>query len=113
MALLSKFSACGILFGLTMPLAAVVALGLCLWASLKPGRRGLARLALTCSLGSLTLGLDAALTWLALAVFLGRPGAVAAEVWLGTARIFLAGLAVSFPSLVWSLALLRNRRGTA
>ena len=113
MGVLSLFDSCGYIFGPAIFLAGAAALGLCLWASFRPGSPRAPRVALAFSLSPVALGIGGALFGLALMWHLGQLGGMKSDNWLSLGKVALAGLVVAAPSLVWALVLLRVRRGTA
>jgi hypothetical protein len=113
MGILWLINSCGYIFGPAIFAAGLVALGLCLRASLKQASARAGRLAITLSLLPLALGVCGALFGLTLMWYLGELGRMRTENWLALAKVCLVGLIVTLPPLVWSLVLVRRRRGMA
>jgi hypothetical protein len=113
MNILWLFDSCGYIFGPAILSAGLLALGLCLWANLAQRAERLNRIAAVFSLGPVVLGLCGALFGLGLLWYLGKLGDIRADNWVALGKVCLAGLVVTIPPLLWSLLLLRGRRGMA
>jgi hypothetical protein len=106
---LSLFDTLGGIFGPLMFLAAIVAIILCLRATLKPAARERRRLALYVAFSPLAVGICAAVV--GLAIFL--PGGMNDEQWRNLGKAALAGLVMTAIPLVWCLTLFRRPHAVA
>ncbi len=110
MAFFSLFDSCGYIFGGAIFLTGLIALGSCLWASMRSRSARAGRIALAFSLGPVAAGVCGALFGLGLMAYLGELGQMKSDNWLYLGKVPLAGLVVAVPSLLWALLLLRLRR---
>ncbi len=105
MSILSLFNTCGYIVGPAMWIAGLIALGICLRASLQPRPAPTRRTALAVSLTPLGVGICGALFGLAMVWWAGRLPVMARENWLALGKVCLAGLVVTAPPLAWALVL--------
>jgi hypothetical protein len=106
------FDTCGLIFGPAILLAGIVALGLCLWATLRSTPRRTQRLAVAISFLPLAISICGAVVGAILWWALAWPESTAAAS-RNLGQVCLAGLVVSSVPLLWALLLLRLQRGVA
>ena len=99
----SLFNTTGYVFGSAIMVAGLLALGLCLRASLKSRPARAERLALAFSLSPLAIGVCGAVFGLAMLLSAGQLGGAGRETWLALGTVCLAGLVITVPPLTWSL----------
>jgi len=106
MIILALFNTAGYIFGPIIVIAGVVALTLCLRATLRMDSPHARRTALFGSLSPFAAGICGAIFGFIYCLLLGQQ----AVQWLALGKVCLAGLVVSTIPLLWCLALFRRPR---
>jgi hypothetical protein len=107
------FNTTGLIFGSAILLAGVVALGLCLAATLRVSTPRSSRMAVTFSLMPFAIGICATLVGVGLWLAGVMPEVARMEAAMNLGKASLAGLATTAVPLAWALALVRLGRGSA